>query len=320
MSDILDALQKMSDRVEADSVPKGEKRPDILNLAVESNYGRYKFIPILPASVKDIPFITAKFDEIKLHVKGAKWDAWQRVIQSKYVDRDTTPPSDLEKFDKCRDILADVNKMKDPEFHKVTRGWKKVSGETIRFKTYVIWYAYIIEAKDRKGAVRTDMSGTFKLMVIPTKKMETAVNNCYKSVVDNYESELGAKILQSLYGGSPENRRDYFELTVERPQNYEITLTPMISQPGMKINIPDKLISDAGYANLKHPLSSFIGSEDGKFINMYTINNILKVLMGRMGSDEPDDKEDAPEPIVDAKQPATSFTIPDNSDANGVPF
>jgi len=304
MSKILDALNAYSTRVEANAAPDDEKRPVVLNLSVESNYGTYKFVPILPVTSTDvIPFITAHFNEVKLHIKGAKFDSWRRVISLKDIDSiiDKLPENDVKLLKTCHSILKDIDKMKDEsEFHKVTRSHLKTKDrDTLRFKTYVIWYAYILEAKDPKGNTLKDHEGKFRLMVMPSAKMETAVNACFKTVMDNYESPMREEKIESLFSGGIENRKDYFSLSVTRPKNYEITLTPVIWQPGVKVNIPEKLISDAGYANLNHPLVEYtLGKqgdpEKGEVYRPYNVSSlelIKKTFLERMNPPEEADPE-----------------------------
>ena len=262
----------------------------VVNLSNPANHGSWKLVIISdPATVGvDFPVKSVTYNEIKLPPKGkSKFSLWRRSPRE--------VPSDLD--GESKDLIKSVNKfyydlrkMKEREFHQYfPKTSFKLKHEVIRTKTYSVFYAYVVEAKTPTGASIPDVAGKVVCFVSPTPKVDSAIRGAMKFLSDTYEASKLPEIYTSLINAGVTGRKNYFDMNFKRDKNYDVTINPVISQPGMKSSIPDVLMSEESYNSLPDPLVTFMGRRG--FYKSH-LNEVLEFMAKSISGDDSDDDEE----------------------------
>lgn len=282
--DILSIVQSYlaEGRTEATDVP-------VVSLSNPANHGSWKIVVITdPASMGvSFPVKSVTYNEIKLPPKGkSKFSLWRRS------PRDIPADLDVESKDLIKSVnkfYYELRKMGKAEFHQYfPKTSPKLRHEVIRTKTYSVFYAYVIDAKTTTGASIPDVVGKVVCFVSPTPKVDTAIRGAMKFLADTYDAKMLPEIYTSLINAGVTDRKNYFDMTFKREKNYEVTVNPVISQPGMKSSIPDVLMSEESYSSLPDPLVTFMGRKG------FYKSHLTEVLdfMAKSTSDSDDDEDE----------------------------
>jgi len=271
-----------------------EDAPIILNLFSPTNFGEYKFVPLIPANfigLMNSPFIGARFEEINLHLEGEHPNRWRRVVNGicldnsdEYVQKFTLSKTEVhssivEEVKRARTYIKTIREISDADKYKAitSREYTKDMKDTVRHRSYTMWYAYVMTAVNLKGETMNEYQGKLCLMTAPHSLMNKLLRQFeeFSTLLAKDQRMKMRKIMEGMNKCTGNSLR----LSITGPGRKDSSLSPVLNEvEGEECS----LIEEKVYKDLKNPITYFAGGTSENLFNIYDVKKVLDVLNERV--------------------------------------